>query len=178
MQSRRPVGGGPPEKTWPRCEPQREQCTSVRVMPMLRSMLVSTPPSTGVSKLGQPVPLSNLVLLSNKCCPQPAQTKVPGRFSYRSAQLPGRSVPWARIMSYCSGVRILRHSASVWVTGKWSCFMRSSLRTLYRRDQRWRHADYACRGSHVTHSNLEAPTDVAFGWRARQNHGDDREKDR
>ena len=87
-------------------------------MPKLRSTVVSTAPSTGVLKLGQPVPLSNLVLLSNKGCPQPAQANCPGRFSCRSAQLPGRSVPWPRMMSYCSGVRMARHSASVWVTGE------------------------------------------------------------
>ncbi len=40
---------------------QRAQCTSVRSMPRLRSSVVSTAPSRGVSKLGQPVPLSNLV---------------------------------------------------------------------------------------------------------------------
>src|SRR4029079_17902598 len=37
------------------------------------------------------------------------------------AQLPGISVPCSRIISYCSGVRILRHSASVWVTAY--CFV-------------------------------------------------------
>src|SRR6185312_7048595 len=52
----------------------------------------------------------------NSSCPQPAQVKVPARFSKLSAQLPGRSVPCSRMMWNCSGVRILRHSASVWVT--------------------------------------------------------------
>jgi hypothetical protein len=40
-----------------------------------------------------------------------------GRFSRSRAQLPGASVPCARITSYCSGVRIRRHSASLCVTG-------------------------------------------------------------
>ena len=32
MQYRSPVGGGPSLKTWPRCDPQRRQVTSVRTM--------------------------------------------------------------------------------------------------------------------------------------------------
>ena len=85
-------------------------------MPRLRSVVVSTAPSTGVLKLGQPVPLSNLPSPSNSGSPQPAQTKVPGRFSCRSAQLPGRSVPCPRITANCSGVSSPRHSSSVRVT--------------------------------------------------------------
>jgi hypothetical protein len=34
------------------------------------------------------------------------------------AQLPGTSVPCARMIRYCSGVRMRRHSSSVWVTSK------------------------------------------------------------
>src|SRR2546423_1581557 len=43
--------------------------------------------------------------------------KVPARFSKLSAQLLGASVPCSRMISYCSGVSSLRHSASVLVTG-------------------------------------------------------------
>src|SRR5690606_33438041 len=84
-----------------------------RVMPWLRSVVVPTEPSTGVSKLGQPVPLSNLPPERNSSCPQPAQRKAPWRFSASSAQLPGGSVPCARITRYCSGVSFCRHSASL-----------------------------------------------------------------
>ena len=37
MQWRLPVGGGPSSNTWPRCPPQRRQCSSVRAMPSVRS---------------------------------------------------------------------------------------------------------------------------------------------
>src|SRR5215470_11784424 len=86
-------------------------------MPWLRSLELSTAPATGSLKLGQPVPLSNFVFDTNSGCPQPTQTKVPGRFSWFSAQLPGRSVPCRRITWYCSGVSRRRHSSSVRVTG-------------------------------------------------------------
>jgi hypothetical protein len=42
-------------------------------------------PSTGSSKPGQPVPLSNLLADSNRGWPQPAQPNRPGRFSSSSA---------------------------------------------------------------------------------------------
>ena len=60
-------------------------------------IIVSTAPGTGSLKLGQPVPLSNFSLDSKSGWSQPAQLKVPARFSYSRAQLPGRSVPWLRI---------------------------------------------------------------------------------
>ena len=64
-------------------------------MPKLRSTVVSTAPSTGVLKLGQPVPLSNLVLLSNSGCPQPAQTEYarPLLVEQRAAARPLGAVP-------------------------------------------------------------------------------------
>jgi hypothetical protein len=37
-------------------------------------------PGTGLKKLGQPVPLSNLVSLRNSGAPLMGSTKVPGRF--------------------------------------------------------------------------------------------------
>src|SRR5688500_1141646 len=42
MQKRNPVGGGPSLKTWPKCELQRAQRTSVRSMPWVCSRLYST----------------------------------------------------------------------------------------------------------------------------------------
>ena len=50
-------------------------------MPWLLSVVVSTEPATGSLKLGQPVPLSNFYFEVNSGCPQPAQEKVPWRFS-------------------------------------------------------------------------------------------------
>src|SRR5215470_5212673 len=85
-------------------------------MPWLRSVEVSTAPSTGSLKLGQPVPLSNFFFDTNSGWPQPAHVNVPGRFSWLRAQLPGASVPCPRSTWYCSGVSRRRHSASVWVT--------------------------------------------------------------
>ena len=58
-----PVGCGPSEKTWPRCEPHLAQSTSVlgtlrelSVFVLIASFLI------GWKKLGQPVPESNFVL--------------------------------------------------------------------------------------------------------------------
>src|SRR5579884_4100244 len=73
MQYRSPVGGGPSGKTWPRWLPQRLQWTSVRIIPWLVSVSVSTAPGMGSLKLGQPVPLSNLRLDANSGWPQAAQ---------------------------------------------------------------------------------------------------------
>src|SRR5215471_10138061 len=87
-------------------------------MPWLLSLEVSTAPSTGSLKLGQPVPLSNFFFDTNSGWPHPAQANVPSRFSQLSAQLPGASVPCPRSTWYCSGVSRRRHSSSVWVTAK------------------------------------------------------------
>src|SRR5512134_2272324 len=74
MQYRNPVGGGPSSKTWPRWPPQRRQCTSVRtVKNRVRSSEVPMAFSSGAQKLGQPVPLSNLVVEENRGKLQPAQ---------------------------------------------------------------------------------------------------------
>ena len=52
--------------------------------------------SSGAQKLGQPVPLSNLVVEEKRSRSQPAQTKLPRRCSSRSALVKGRSVPYWR----------------------------------------------------------------------------------
>src|ERR1700752_3593527 len=72
MQYLSPVGRGPSSKTWPRCPLHREQCTSVRTMPKVLSLVVSTASASGAQKLGHPVPLLNLVSEANNSCPQPA----------------------------------------------------------------------------------------------------------
>jgi hypothetical protein len=56
-------------------------------------MDVSTAPSIGSLKLGQPVPLSNFPFDSNSGWPHPAHENLPGLFSKSNAQLPGTSVP-------------------------------------------------------------------------------------
>jgi hypothetical protein len=92
------------------------------------SSVVAIDPGIGLKKLGQPVPLSNLVCASNRGWPQPAQANVPGRFSYNSAHEPGASVACCRNTRYCSGVKRWRHSASVSWNGKDS-FARTSMTT-------------------------------------------------
>ena len=74
MQKRSPVGAGPSGKTWPRCDPQRRQTTSVRAMPWLWSGRSSTASAAaGSQKLGHPVPESNLVPELNSTAPQAPQ---------------------------------------------------------------------------------------------------------
>src|SRR6201981_2725074 len=76
--------------------------------------------SSGFQKLGQPVPLSNLVSEENSGRSQPAQAKVPLRCSFRSGLDQGRSVPCLRRISYCCGVSCARHSASVFSISNFS----------------------------------------------------------
>src|SRR5260370_8907116 len=87
-------------------------------MPKLVSLVVPTAPSIGVQKLGHPVPLSYFVVEENRSSSQPAQAKLPRRFSCSSALVNGRSVALMRSTANCSGVKSLRHSASVCVTSK------------------------------------------------------------
>ena len=71
---------------------------------MLRSLVVPTAFVSGFQKLGQPVPLSNLVAEEKSGSSQPAQAKVPLRCSWSSGLVTARSVPaWRRS-------RILRRS--------------------------------------------------------------------
>ena len=106
----------PVVKTWPRWPPQRWQETAVRVMPKVWSVGFINRVGSGAQKLGQPVPLSNLVFDENSGRSQPAQAKVPARCSFSSGLVNGRSVPSWRSTLYCVGVSSLRHSSSVWVT--------------------------------------------------------------
>src|SRR5262249_11136921 len=80
------------------------------------SGLVPTAFSSGCQKLGQPVRLSNLVADENRSRLQPAQAKLPERFSFRSGLVYGRSVALSRSTAYWSAVRSLRHSTSLRVS--------------------------------------------------------------
>ena len=74
MQYRFPVGPGPSSNTWPRWPPQAAQMTSVRIIPWLVSVSVTTLSSAaGSTKLGQPVPESNFASERKSSAPQPAQ---------------------------------------------------------------------------------------------------------
>jgi len=74
LQYRCPVGSGPSLNTCPWCPPQRTQWYSVRGRISLKSFFVSTRPSIGAKKLGQPVPLSNFEVDANNGRWQAAQT--------------------------------------------------------------------------------------------------------
>src|SRR5512142_51436 len=87
-------------------------------MPKEVSLAVPTALASGSQKLGQPVPLSNLVVEENRSSWQPAQANTPARFSCSRMLLKGGSVALSRTTAYWSGARILCHSASVWVTAK------------------------------------------------------------
>src|ERR1700682_1560185 len=64
-----------------------------------------------VKKPGQPVPESNFISEVKTGSPHPAQTKIPGRFSWSSGLVPARSVLSSRKTLYASGGRRLRHSS-------------------------------------------------------------------
>src|SRR5688572_30466509 len=96
IQYRSPVGRGPSSKTCPRWPLQRAQCTSVLSIPNFRSVVVSTAPSIGAQKLGQPVRLSNFVSDEKRSAPQPAHRNTPSRYSLLRGLVPGRSVPCMR----------------------------------------------------------------------------------
>src|SRR5690606_40526317 len=85
-----------------------------------KSSLVSDPyataPSTGRSKFGQPVPLSNLCFVLYSSLPQPAHTKVPGIFTLSSSLECGGSVAAFLKTAYSCEERIAFHSFSVLVT--------------------------------------------------------------
>ena len=64
---------------------------------------------------GQPVPLSYFVFEEKSGRSQPAQWNVPFRCSSFRGLVKARSVPSCRITQNWSGVRMRRHSASVFV---------------------------------------------------------------
>src|ERR1700726_4898630 len=67
----------------------------------------------GSQKLGHPVPDSNFVFELNSSAPQAAHVYVPSALVWTYFPVNGRSVPFRRRMSYCSGVSSARHSSSV-----------------------------------------------------------------
>src|SRR5262245_26499894 len=85
-------------------------------MPYEVSLVVPTALSSGAQKLGQPVRLSNFVVDENRSRSQPAQAKLPRRFSCRRGLVKGRSVELCRSTAYWSGVSRSLQSASVRVT--------------------------------------------------------------
>src|SRR5207248_10615091 len=64
-----------------------------------------------VTKLGQPVPLSNFIFDVNSGRPQPAQANTPGRCSSSRGLENGRSVPSSRSTSYTAGDNERFHSS-------------------------------------------------------------------
>jgi hypothetical protein len=65
MQYRRPLGGGPSSKRWPRCESHRPHRTSIRIIPWLVSIFLTMGEfSTGSQNDGQPEPESNFSVLA------------------------------------------------------------------------------------------------------------------
>src|SRR5689334_8339511 len=68
-------------------------------------MLLRCPSANGCVKLGQPVPLSNLVPPWNSGRPHSRQVKTPGRFSVRKTPQNGASVPCSRRTCYSSSLR-------------------------------------------------------------------------
>jgi len=65
---------------------------AVRCIPSVKSFEVPTALSSGAQKLGQPVPLSNLVVDEKRSRLHPAQAKVPLRDSCSNGLVNGRSV--------------------------------------------------------------------------------------
>ena len=86
MQYRRPVGGGPSGKTWPRCEPANRLRTSTRTMKWLRSSCSTTKfGSTGRVKLGQPVPESYLSAEMKSGSPETMSTYSPSCLLFQNS---------------------------------------------------------------------------------------------
>src|ERR671919_855582 len=113
MQYRSPVAVGPSGNTWPRRASQAAQRASVRTMPWLRSSMRVTRPSViSRSKLGQPVPESNLASLSNSSVSHTTQRYTPASLVSQYSPVNARSVPASWVTWYCSGVRRLRISSS------------------------------------------------------------------
>src|SRR5712692_10592767 len=70
-----------------------------------------------VKKLGQPVPDSNFISEVKTGRPQPAQAKIPARFSLFSGLVPARSVPSSRITWKDSAGSFFFHSSLESFTG-------------------------------------------------------------
>jgi hypothetical protein len=80
----------------------------VRVIKKLRSVWVSTAPSSSAQKLGHPVPLLNLVSEVKSGWPQSAQWQTPGPYCLSSGLHPAPHVvddPLAAELALWKGVR-------------------------------------------------------------------------
>ena len=77
---------------------------------------VATAPSSGIQKLGQPVPLSNFESDENSGSPQPAHAKVPRRRSASNGLVNGGSVAPRRNTRYCCGDKHRRQCVRVYST--------------------------------------------------------------
>jgi hypothetical protein len=88
--------------------------TSVRTLKKLRSSLVtiSSVPSRGLVKLGQPVPLSNLSREEKSGLPDTMQTYKPSSWLSQYSFWNARSVPSSRTTFHCSGVSFFFSSSS------------------------------------------------------------------
>src|SRR5689334_1874981 len=78
---------------------------------------MSKTPGIVVKKLGQPVPDSNFIAEVKSGRPQPAQAKMPGRFSSLRGLVPARSVPSSRMTWKDSAGRRFFHSSFASFTG-------------------------------------------------------------
>src|ERR1700749_1691475 len=104
MQNLRPDGFGPSGNTCPRCASQTLHSTSMRVWPHEVSFLYRITLSfTGSVKLGQPVPESNLVILSKSRVPQQIQSYTPAANNSQYSPVKACSVPCPRVIRNCSG---------------------------------------------------------------------------
>ncbi len=98
-----PQSFGPSSKTCPRWAPQLEHKTSVRVIPSDRSVSCLIAPFLAKSqKLGQPVPLSNLVSDEKSSCPQTTHMYIPVSWLFVYFPENGGSVPFKKQILYCS----------------------------------------------------------------------------
>lgn len=113
MQYRFPVEVGPSSNTCPRWLLHFLQTASVRIVSWLLSSRNSTVPFLAESKLGHPVPESNLASLPNSSAPHAAHMYVPFSLLWSSLPLKARSVPFLRSTSYCSGVSFCLNSSSL-----------------------------------------------------------------
>ena len=104
MQYLFPVFVGPSWKICPKWEPHFAHKTSVLSMPLLLSCAYLMLPGKASSKLGQPVPESNLASEENNWLPQAEHLYIPLPFSWTYLPVKGGSVPFSRIVLYCPGV--------------------------------------------------------------------------
>mmetsp|Transcript_3800 Transcript_3800/g.10536 ORF Transcript_3800/g.10536 Transcript_3800/m.10536 type:complete len:241 (-) Transcript_3800:7-729(-) len=134
MQYRRPVlkagvpgKSRPSAKTSPRCPPQRAHRSSDPSTVISTGLTSSSStPGSRAEKDGQPVPLSNLSVELKSSAPQATHLKVPERFSPKSVEDPGRSVPPWRKTKYSPGLRAAAHSRSGRCTSYPSVRLRSA----------------------------------------------------